>query len=90
MDFEDNAEEAAFRRDARGWLLANAPDLPRSHRRRLPTPDWLAHARARQATNAGGADEILKTILAERVLGLPPEPRSDRTTAFKNLPGPTG
>jgi alkylation response protein AidB-like acyl-CoA dehydrogenase len=44
------------------------------------------YLRAKGNSIEGGTSEILRTIIAERVLGLPAEPRSDTTVAWKDLP----
>ena len=35
---------------------------------------------------AGGTDEVMRNIIAERVLRLPPEPRLDKNVAFRDVP----
>ena len=41
---------------------------------------------APSARMAGGSDEILRNIIAERVLGLPPDIRADKGIPFNQVP----
>ncbi|MBB4701600.1 acyl-CoA dehydrogenase family protein [Sphaerisporangium siamense] len=44
------------------------------------------YLRAKGNSIEGGTSEILRTIIAERVLGLPAEPRADKDVPWKDLP----
>ncbi len=54
--------------------------------------EWGAYAFSRMLTGvpgmrvAGGTDEVMRNIVAERVLGLPKDPGIDSTTPFRSLP----
>jgi alkylation response protein AidB-like acyl-CoA dehydrogenase len=59
--------------------------------RRAGSSDWSRNAayrylRAKGNSIEGGTSEVLRNIIAQRVLRLPPEPRTDTNVPWKDLP----
>ncbi|WP_435769642.1 acyl-CoA dehydrogenase family protein [Nocardioides sp. SYSU DS0651] len=54
------------------------------------TPDtfaWTEHVLGAPGYRiAGGSDEVQRNLIAERMLGLPAEPRADKNTPWKDIP----
>lgn len=76
---QDLATEALDRLDQNGVVIDGDPASPASSFQH--NFFWGAAMRI-----AGGTDEILKNIIAERVLGLPLDIRVDRNIVFRDIP----
>ena len=51
------------------------------------TFDWTEHVLGAPGYRiAGGSDEVQRNLIAERWLGLPAEPRGDKTTPWRDIP----
>lgn len=73
-----NAELALAIEGAAGMLAGPAaPESGRWQQQFLSAPSIRI---------AGGSDEIQRNVMGERVLGLPPDPRVDKTVPFRDLP----
>ena len=76
-----NAELALAMQGPAGMLAdASAPEDGRWQQNFLFVPSLRI---------AGGSDEIQRNIVGERVLGLPPEPRTDKSVPFRDVPTAT-
>jgi alkylation response protein AidB-like acyl-CoA dehydrogenase len=57
-----------------------------AHAEFLGRDPGFRYLRAKGNSIEGGTSEVLRNIIAERVLGLPPEPRVDKDVPWKDLP----
>lgn len=96
---ESSAMKLAFAHQAQqvsGFALELAPEEGLTYHDwtmvRPETGSFLGHGpgfrylRAKGNSIEGGTSEIMRNVIAERVLGLPPDHRPDKGIAFKDVP----
>ena len=71
---------------ALGELMGRRRCCPRLHGPSGATAEDGAPLLTAANTIAGGTTEIMKNILGERILGLPPEPHADKDVAWAAIP----
>ncbi|HEV7709954.1 MAG TPA: acyl-CoA dehydrogenase family protein, partial [Asanoa sp.] len=71
--------DEGLRRDS--WAMTRPDDVDFTGR-----DTGYRYLRAKGNSIEGGTSEVLRNIIAERVLGLPAEPRVDTRVAWKDLP----
>ncbi|MDG4826191.1 acyl-CoA dehydrogenase family protein [Asanoa sp. WMMD1127] len=76
LDFRN---DEALRRDS--WAMSRPEEVDFTGR-----DAGYRYLRAKGNSIEGGTSEVLRNIIAERVLGLPAEPRVDTRVAWKDLP----
>jgi hypothetical protein len=70
-----------------GLLRQRAQEQPEFPFIKCSSDRYLTYAELDEATSpAGRATEIAKNVLAERVLGLPGEPRHDKDLPLREVP----
>ena len=72
-------EDEGLRRDS--WAMGRPEEVDFTGR-----DAGYRYLRAKGNSIEGGTSEVLRNIIAERVLGLPAEPRVDTRAAWKDLP----